>query len=111
MTMYFCPQDLVDTYQYVQQFPAAFAPLRGQFNFDAISELYNTTDFIGISSYPSLTPNFQVQQLEAATEQFDFEVGQFGVNLRELVVQQVSVAQNTKSEFSQHFPAIHERST
>ena len=83
-------QDLVDTYKYVEQFPAAFAPLKGQFNLDAISELYNRTDFIGISSYPSLTPNFSTQQLEAATEQFDFEIGQFGVNLQQLVVDQAT---------------------
>lgn len=78
----------MDTYKYVQEFPAAFAPLKGQFNMDAIADLYNATDFIGISSYPSLTPNFTLEQLEAATEQFDFEVGQFGVNLRQLVVEQ-----------------------
>lgn len=82
-------QDLVDTYAYVQQFPAAFAPLKPQFNLTAISELYNTTDFIGISSYPSLTPNFSTQQLEAATQQFDFEIGQFGIDLKTLNVKQV----------------------
>lgn len=84
-----CVQDLVDTYQYVAQFPAAFAPLKGQFNLSAISDLYNKTDFIGISSYPSLTPNFTLPQLEAATEQFDFEIGQFGVDLKDLVVNKV----------------------
>ena len=77
-------QNLVDTYQYVADFPAAFAPLKSEFNMTAISALYNATDFIGISSYPSLTPNFTTEQLEEATEQFDFEVGQFGVNLTEL---------------------------
>ena len=77
-------QNLVDTYQYVADFPAAFAPLKSEFNMTAISVLYNATDFIGISSYPSLTPNFTTEQLEEATEQFDFEIGQFGVNLTEL---------------------------
>lgn len=75
----------MDTYQYVQLYANAFAPLRNQFNFSSIAELYAATDFIGISSYPSLKPNFTTPQLEAATEQFDFEIGQFGVNLKDLV--------------------------
>ena len=79
----------MDTYAYVQQFPAAFAPLKPQFNLTGISDLYNQTDFIGISSYPSLTPNFSTEQLEAATQQFDFEIGQFGVDLKTLNVKQV----------------------
>lgn len=74
----------------MQQFPAAFAPLKGEFNITGISDLYNQTDFIGISSYPSLTPNFSTEQLEAATQQFDFEIGQFGVDLKTLNVQQVT---------------------
>ena len=82
-------QDLVDTYAYVQEFPAAFAPLKGEFNLTGISDLYNRTDFIGISSYPSLTPGFSIEQLEAATQQFDFEIGQFGVDLKTLNVQEV----------------------
>lgn len=75
-------------------FPAAIAPLLSQFNLTALSQLYNSTDFIGISSYPSLTPDFDVQQLETATEQFDFEIGQFGVNLTMLNTVMV------KSDFS-----------
>lgn len=50
----------------------------------AIAELYNTTDFVGISSYPSLTPNFATEDLETATEQFDFEIGYFGVDLKHI---------------------------
>lgn len=79
----------MDTAAYVQQFPAAFAPLKSQFNLSGISELYSTTDYIGISSYPSLTPGFATQQLETATEQYDFEIGQFGVDLKDLNVRQV----------------------
>ena len=79
----------MDTYAYVQQFPAAFAPLRSQFNISGITDLYNQADFIGISSYPSLTPNFSTEQLEAATEQFDFEIGYFGVDLKDLNINKV----------------------
>jgi hypothetical protein len=84
-------QDLVDPATYVSLFPAAFAPLRSQFNISAIQDLYSLTDFIGISSYPSLAPNFTTQQLEAATEQFDFEIGEFGVDLKDLNINQVSL--------------------
>ena len=87
-------QDLVDPSQYILLYPAAFAPLKSQFNMAAISELYNSTDFIGISSYPSLQPNFATEDLEAATEQFDFEVGQFGVNLTDLIFNQVIAEPN-----------------
>lgn len=82
-------QDLVDTSQYVKLFPAAFAPLKSQFNISSIQDLYSLTDFIGISSYPSLTPNFSTQQLEAATQQFDFEIAEFGVDLKDLNIHQV----------------------
>lgn len=48
------------------------------------------TDFIGISSYASLTPNFTIEKLESATEQFVTEVSSFGVDIPDLIFKQVS---------------------
>ncbi|CAL8461829.1 g1360 [Coccomyxa elongata] len=78
-------QDMVDPSQYLQQFPAAFAPLKSSFDLTSLSTLYSSVDFIGISAYPSLTPNFTTNQIESATQQFDLEVKEFGINLKDLI--------------------------
>ena len=82
-------QDLVDPTQYLQLFPAAFAPKKSQFDLAGISTLYSSVDFIGISAYPSLTPNFTLNQIESATQQFDLEAQNFGINLKDLLFRQV----------------------
>ena len=82
-------QDLVDPTQYLQLFPAAFAPKKSQFDLAGISTVYSTVDFIGISAYPSLTPNFTLNQIESATQQFDLEAQNFGINLKDLLFRQV----------------------
>lgn len=84
-------QDLVDPTQYLQLFPAAFAPKKSQFDLKSISTLYSSVDFIGISAYPSLTPNFTLNQIESATQQFDLEAQNFGINLKDLLFRQVSI--------------------
>ena len=75
-------QDLVDPSQYLQLFPAALASL---------STLYDSVDFIGISAYPSLKPNFTLSQIESATQQFDLEIQQFGINIKELLFSKASL--------------------
>ena len=82
-------QDLVDPTQYLQLFPAAFAPKKSQFDLKGISTLYSSVDFVGISAYPSLTPNFTLNQIESATQQFDLEAQNFGINLKDLLFRQV----------------------
>lgn len=82
-------QDMVDPSQYLQQFPAAFAPLKSQFDLTSLSTLYNSVDFIGISAYPSLSPNFATKDIESATQQFDLEVKEFGIDLKDLIFNKV----------------------
>jgi len=81
---------MVDPSQYLQQFPAAFAPKKSQFDLKGLSTVYNSVDFIGISAYPSLTPNFTVNQIESATQQFDLEIQNFGINIKDLIFNKVS---------------------
>lgn len=85
-------QDLVDPSQYLQLFPAAFAPKKSQFDLTSLSTLYNSVDFIGISAYPSLTPNFTLSQIESATQQFDLEIQNFGINVKDLIFNKVPQA-------------------
>lgn len=80
----------MDPSKYLEQFPAAFAPLKRQFDLTSISTLYSSVDFIGISAYPSLSPNFTTNNIESATQQFDLEIQNFGVNLKNLIFNQVS---------------------
>ena len=84
-------QDLVDPSQYLQLFPAAFAPKKSGFDLDSLSTLYDSVDFIGISAYPSLKPNFTLSQIESATQQFDLEIQQFGINIKELLFSKASL--------------------
>lgn len=82
-------QDLIDPSQYLTLFPAAFAPLKSSFDLTSLSRLYSTVDFIGISAYPSLAPNFTTKDIESATQQFDLEISQFGINIKNLIFNQV----------------------
>ena len=84
-------QDLVDPSQYLQLFPAAFAPKKSEFDLASLSTLYDSVDFIGISAYPSLKPNFTLSQIESATQQFDLEIQQFGINIKELLFSKASL--------------------
>ena len=79
----------MDPSQYLQLFPAAFAPLKSSFDLASLSSLYSSVDFIGISAYPSLSPNFTTNNIESATQQFDLEIANFGINLKDLIFNQV----------------------
>lgn len=49
--------------------------------------LFNTTGFIGVSSYPSVDPlNPSPMDLEGPMRQYETELALFGVNLRSLLV-------------------------
>eukprot|EP00884_Botryococcus_braunii_P003248 jgi/Botrbrau1/12924/Bobra.92_1s0004.1 len=78
-------QDLVDPNHYLELFPSAFQAVSNQFDIPSITALYNEVDFIGISNYASLTPNFPLKDLESATYQFAQEVKYFGVDLVDLI--------------------------
>ena len=82
-------QDLVDPSQYLALYPAAFEPLKPQFDLESIQDLYHSIDFIGISSYASSTPNFTIDKLESATFQFAHEIESFGVDIPDLIFNQV----------------------
>ena len=84
-----CAQDLVDPSQYLTLFPKAFAPLKSSFDLTSLSTLYNAVDFIGISAYPSLAPNFTTKDIESATQQYDLEISQFGINIKDLIFNKV----------------------
>lgn len=55
-----------------------------QFDLPAITRLFDETAFVGMSSYPSLSPHFQPDQLENALWQFAREIKHFGVNLEKV---------------------------
>ena len=52
-----------------------------QFDIPAVAALFDETDFVGMSSYPSLSPRFTPDQLENALWQFAREIKYFGVDL------------------------------
>ncbi len=52
-----------------------------QFDIPAVAALFAETDFVGMSSYPSLSPRFTPDQLENALWQFAREIKYFGVDL------------------------------
>ena len=79
----------MDPSQYLSLYPAAFAPLKPEFDLEAIQTIFNDVDFIGISSYPSLTPNFTISQIESATYQFVTEIASFGVDIVDLIFNKV----------------------
>lgn len=88
--MHAAAQNLVDPSEYLNLYPAAFAPLKSEFNLNAIQQLYSSVDFIGISSYASNTPGFSIDQLESATYQFATEIASFGVDVPDLIFNQVT---------------------
>ena len=55
-----------------------------QFDVPAITRLFDETAFVGMSSYPSLSPHFKPDQLENALWQFAREIKYFGVNLEKV---------------------------
>lgn len=81
-------QDLVKPSEYLDRYPAAFEPLKSQFDLSAVQELFSSVDFIGISSYASNTPGFTIEKLESATYQFSEEVKSFGVDIPDLIFNQ-----------------------
>lgn len=80
---------MVDPNRYLELFPSAFQAVSGQFDLASINALYNEVDFIGISNYASLTPNFPLKDLESATYQFAEEIKYFGVDLVDLIENRV----------------------
>eukprot|EP01025_Chloroclados_australasicus_P033446 TRINITY_DN3411_c0_g1_i2.p2 TRINITY_DN3411_c0_g1~~TRINITY_DN3411_c0_g1_i2.p2 ORF type:complete len:362 (-),score=59.47 TRINITY_DN3411_c0_g1_i2:442-1527(-) len=76
--------DLVDPTLYLQQFPAAIAPILHTFDLEGIQEMFGSADFIAISSYASLKPDFKTPELQSAMYQFDEELKVFNVSIREL---------------------------
>ncbi|KAK9785590.1 hypothetical protein WJX73_003263 [Symbiochloris irregularis] len=80
--------NLVDPSEYLSLYPAAFAPLKSEFDLNAIQQLYSDIDFIGISSYASNTPDFTIDKLESATYQFATEIASFGVDIPDLIFNQ-----------------------
>ena len=78
-------QDLVDPSRYLTEFPAAFEAVKSRFDTAAIRALYDSADFIGISNYASMSPDFKVADLESATYQFATEAAYFGVDVKDLI--------------------------
>ena len=55
-----------------------------QFDLPAIKAVFQATEFIGLSSYPSLNAVFRESDLENALWQFARELKYFGVNLEQV---------------------------
>ncbi|KAI3632670.1 hypothetical protein MIR68_009312 [Amoeboaphelidium protococcarum] len=77
--------DIVETGLYLTKFKEDFGQIAANYDNEAIAALYDRLDFFGISSYPSLTPNFETRDLEAAAYQFDEESKLFGVDTKALI--------------------------
>ncbi len=69
----------------MDKYPELWAKVKGEFDLPAIASLYNNIDYFGLSSYPSLYPNFPTSMVENAISQFDFEFGYFGLSVNELI--------------------------
>lgn len=71
---------------YTDDFVRAWPTIKPQFNLPAIKALFDATDFVGISNYPSLkSPDVRPVDFEAGIKSFATELAQFGVDLRDLV--------------------------
>ena len=77
--------DIIDPSEYVRQYPILWAKVQKQFDLQAIAELFDAVDYVGMSSYPSLYPNFPTSEIENAISQFDFEFQYFGLSVNGLI--------------------------
>ena len=77
--------DEVDTGLFLEKFKRDFGKVEGMVNVPDVRRLYESLDFFAISSYPSLTPDFQTYQLENAAREFDEEMKVFGIDIQELI--------------------------
>jgi hypothetical protein len=78
-------QDIINPDEFIEKYPAAWEKVKHQFDLPAIASLYNSLDYFGLSSYPSLYPNFPTSMVENAVSQFDFEFGYFGLTVNDLI--------------------------
>lgn len=78
-------QEIIDPDEFMEKYPAAWAKVKHEFDLPAIASLYNSLDYFGLSSYPSLYPYFPTSMVENAVSQFDFEFGYFGLSVNDLI--------------------------
>lgn len=67
-------------------FESSLAKIIHHFDLPAIKRVFQATEFIGMSSYPSLSPGFRESDLENALWQFARELKFFGVSLEKLTM-------------------------
>jgi hypothetical protein len=91
MTCTLAAQDMIDPSEYLKEFPAAFESQKKNFDTKAIAKAYAVADFIGISNYASMRPNFDIKELESATFQFAREASYFGVDVKDLIFNKVRI--------------------
>ena len=77
--------DIINPEEFVQRYPVLWEKVKGEFDLNAISALYHELDYFGMSSYPSLSPNFATGDIESAIYQFDFEFQYFGLSVNDLI--------------------------
>lgn len=71
---------------YTDDFVRAWPAIKGQFDLPAIKAMFDATDFVGISNYPSLkSADVKPADFEAGIKSFATELAAFGVDLRALV--------------------------
>ncbi len=76
--------DIIDPAEYVRRYPELWAKVKDQFDLKEIAALFDAVDYFGMSSYPSLYPNFPTSEVENAISQFDFEFSFFGLTVNGL---------------------------
>ena len=77
--------DIIDPSEYVRRYPELWDKVKDQFDLQEIAALFDAVDYFGMSSYPSLYPDFPTSEIENAISQFDFEFSFFGLTVNGLI--------------------------
>lgn len=77
--------NIIKPTEFVEQYPILWEKVKGEFDLPEIVNLFETVDYFGMSSYPSLSPFFPTSDIESAISQFDFEFQFFGLSVNELI--------------------------
>ncbi len=88
--------EIIDPSEYVRRYPELWESVKHTFDLNEIHGLLDDIDYVGMSSYPSLSPRFPTRQVENAISQFDFEFSFFGVTVADLI------AKGKKIHFSEY---------
>lgn len=71
--------------EYLTQFPAAFAAIKHTFDMPSIQAVFQSVNFVGVSTLIGQKPGFSAADLQHAVDFFDKELSYFGVNVSQLL--------------------------